>query len=230
MMEGLIDATARAERDEGIRCVVIRGAGENFMAGGDVKTFHKSLTEDRDAYLRRREMQVVAAHQLIYQLRRMPKPFVVSVVGAAVKKRKSLGRAARWIGCGNGKARAKARGRPDRRARACQAPDPLLARSFLGRALAPRGREFRGRRGDAGSSRRRVRFRGEAPAGVPGEISASGPAPQRDSALTPVRFDSDSRWPPSRSKFPGSSQRSNAAWSAGHSRSTIEYQAESRWR
>src|SRR6266480_6263660 len=83
MMEGLIDATARAERDDEIRCVVIRGAGENFMAGGDVKSFHKSLTEDRDAYLRRREMQVVAAHQLIYQLRRMPKPFVVSVRGAA---------------------------------------------------------------------------------------------------------------------------------------------------
>src|SRR6266702_3385990 len=52
-------------------------------AGGDVKGFHKSLTEDRDNYLRRREMQVVAAHQLIYQLRRMPKPVLVSVRGAA---------------------------------------------------------------------------------------------------------------------------------------------------
>ena len=83
MMEGLIDATARAERDDDIRCVLIRGAGDNFMAGGDVKGFHKSLTEDRDNYLRRREMQVVAAHQLIYQLRRMPKPVLVSVRGAA---------------------------------------------------------------------------------------------------------------------------------------------------
>src|ERR1051325_3990915 len=72
MMEGLIDATARAERDGEIRCVVIRGAGEHFMAGGDVKGFHKFLTQDRDNYLRRREMQVVRAHQLIYQLRRMP--------------------------------------------------------------------------------------------------------------------------------------------------------------
>jgi 2-(1,2-epoxy-1,2-dihydrophenyl)acetyl-CoA isomerase len=83
MMEGLIDATARAERDEEVRCVLIRGAGEHFMAGGDVKTFHKSLTEDRENYLRRREMQVVGVHQLIYQLRRMPKPVLASVKGAA---------------------------------------------------------------------------------------------------------------------------------------------------
>jgi len=83
MMDGLIDATARAERDAEIRCVVIRGAGEHFMAGGDIKSFHKSLTDDRENYLRRREMQVVGVHQLIYQLRRMPKPVLVSIKGAA---------------------------------------------------------------------------------------------------------------------------------------------------
>src|ERR1700732_3276328 len=38
MMEGLIDATARAEREEEIRCVVMRGAGEHFMAGGGGKS------------------------------------------------------------------------------------------------------------------------------------------------------------------------------------------------
>lgn len=83
MMEGLIEASAQCERDDKVRCVVIRGAGDNFMAGGDLKGFHKSLTEDRERYLRRREMQVVGAHQLIYQLRRMGKPVVASVRGAA---------------------------------------------------------------------------------------------------------------------------------------------------
>jgi 2-(1,2-epoxy-1,2-dihydrophenyl)acetyl-CoA isomerase len=83
MMERLIEVTARIERDESIRCVVMRGAGEHFMAGGDVKRFHKALTEDRENYLRERERQVVAAHQLIYQLRRMPKPVLASVQGAA---------------------------------------------------------------------------------------------------------------------------------------------------
>jgi 2-(1,2-epoxy-1,2-dihydrophenyl)acetyl-CoA isomerase len=83
MMDGLIEASAQCERDGTVRCVVVRGAGDNFMAGGDLKGFHKSLTQDRDNYLRRREMQVVAAHQLIYQLRRMGKPVVASVRGAA---------------------------------------------------------------------------------------------------------------------------------------------------
>src|SRR5713101_1054076 len=36
MTDGLIEATARFERDADVRCVVIRGAGEHFMAGGDV--------------------------------------------------------------------------------------------------------------------------------------------------------------------------------------------------
>src|SRR5712691_4706810 len=57
-----------------------------------------------------------------------------------------------------------------------------------------------------------------------------GPAPQGDVAAERVRFESDSRWRPSPSKLRGSSQRSNAAFSAGQSRSTIEYQAVSRLR
>src|SRR5215468_7975617 len=83
MTEGLIEITRAFEKDAAVRCVVIRGAGDHFMAGGDIKGFHKSLTEDRENYLRRREMQVVGVHQLIYQLRRMPKPVLVSIKGAA---------------------------------------------------------------------------------------------------------------------------------------------------
>jgi 2-(1,2-epoxy-1,2-dihydrophenyl)acetyl-CoA isomerase len=83
MTDDLIAATARLERDPSVRCVVIRGAGEHFMAGGDVKNFHKSLLENREAHLAAFEMRVVKAHQMIYQLRRMPKPVVASVQGAA---------------------------------------------------------------------------------------------------------------------------------------------------
>jgi len=83
MQEGLIDATARFERDPAVRCVVIKGAGEHFMAGGDIKGFHKSLTEDRQGHIDRLEMRVVRAHQTIYQLRRMAKPVLASVQGAA---------------------------------------------------------------------------------------------------------------------------------------------------
>jgi 2-(1,2-epoxy-1,2-dihydrophenyl)acetyl-CoA isomerase len=83
MTEGLIETTGRFERDPTVRCVVLRGAGEHFMAGGDIKGFHKSLTEDRAGHVARLEMRVVKAHQTIYHLRRMAKPVLASVQGAA---------------------------------------------------------------------------------------------------------------------------------------------------
>jgi 2-(1,2-epoxy-1,2-dihydrophenyl)acetyl-CoA isomerase len=83
MTDGLIEATGRFERDDAVRAVVIQGAGEHFMAGGDIKGFHKSLSEDRAGHVARLEMRVVKAHQTIYHLRRMAKPVLVSVQGAA---------------------------------------------------------------------------------------------------------------------------------------------------
>ena len=83
MTEGLIEATGRFERDPAVRCVVLRGAGEHFMAGGDIKGFLKSLEEDRAGHVARLEMRVVKAHQTIYHLRRMGKPVLASVRGAA---------------------------------------------------------------------------------------------------------------------------------------------------
>ena len=71
MTDGLIAITARFEKDPAVRAVVVRGAGTHFMAGGDIKGFHKSLTEDRERHLANFEMRVVKAHQTIYQIRRM---------------------------------------------------------------------------------------------------------------------------------------------------------------
>jgi len=83
MIDGLIDATGRFERDPAVRCVVLRGAGDHFMAGGDIKGFRKSLGEDRAGHVAQLEMRVVRVHQVIYHLRRMPKPVLASVQGAA---------------------------------------------------------------------------------------------------------------------------------------------------
>lgn len=83
MTQQLIDTTAQLERDANVRCVVLRGAGDNFMAGGDVKGFYRSLTEDREAHIADMERRVVNVHQIIYQIRRMPKPVIVAVQGAA---------------------------------------------------------------------------------------------------------------------------------------------------
>ena len=37
MRSALSDSLHDIERDDSIRCVVLRGAGDHFMAGGDVK-------------------------------------------------------------------------------------------------------------------------------------------------------------------------------------------------
>ena len=37
MMAAFVAAVARIEGDPAARCVVIRGAGDHFMAGGDIK-------------------------------------------------------------------------------------------------------------------------------------------------------------------------------------------------
>ena len=83
MTDLLIKHSAEFEKDPAVRAVVIRGAGTHFMAGGDIKGFHKSLTDDRERHLANFEMRVIKAHQTIYQLRRMNKPVLASVQGAA---------------------------------------------------------------------------------------------------------------------------------------------------
>ncbi len=83
MRDLLVEHSAKFEKDPAVRCVVIRGAGSHFMAGGDIKGFHKSLTTEKEAHLAGFEMRVVKAHQAIYQIRRMNKPVLASVQGAA---------------------------------------------------------------------------------------------------------------------------------------------------
>ena len=57
MTDLLITHTAEFEKDPKGRCVVIRGAGTHFMAGGDIKGFHKSLTENKAQHLAGFEMR-----------------------------------------------------------------------------------------------------------------------------------------------------------------------------
>ena len=79
----LRDAVLAAEQDKAVRCLVIRG-GEHFMAGGDLKYFHESLGQFTAAEMRTRfEIFIHDVHAMIISLRRMPKPVLASVSGAA---------------------------------------------------------------------------------------------------------------------------------------------------
>lgn len=82
MRDAFIRFLLRIENDPEVRCVVLQGAGANFMAGGDVKTFTTQLAQppaDRRALF---EGTCHAMHPIIYLLRRLPQPVVASVAGA----------------------------------------------------------------------------------------------------------------------------------------------------
>lgn len=80
---GLRDAVFAAEHDPTMRCLVIRG-GEHFMAGGDLKWFD-DLVRSRPSAENRIQFEgfVHEVHAIILSVRRMPKPVIASVSGAA---------------------------------------------------------------------------------------------------------------------------------------------------
>jgi len=83
MRSDLRDVLAEIEYDDDIRCVVMRGSGDNFMAGGDVKRMveyiDKPAGEIRAAFTQR----IHDLHPIMFTMRRMPKPIIASVAGAA---------------------------------------------------------------------------------------------------------------------------------------------------
>lgn len=80
---GLGEFAAQVEQDPGIRCLVLRGAGGHFMAGGDIKGFkaRQQLSPEQ------RKVEILkglhSLHFAINRLRRMPKPVLASIEGAA---------------------------------------------------------------------------------------------------------------------------------------------------
>lgn len=83
MRAQLTDALHDIETDDSVRCVVLTGAGEHFMAGGDVKgmgdSVNKSALEIRKEFI----LRIHDLHTIMYAMRRMPKPIIASCKGAA---------------------------------------------------------------------------------------------------------------------------------------------------
>lgn len=83
MWPALLELLREVEHDREIRCVVLRGAGENFCAGGDVKQFHSTVhlsSEERAEFWMRSADET---NQMFLALERIPQPVVASVRGAA---------------------------------------------------------------------------------------------------------------------------------------------------
>ena len=83
LADALADAMHALEADPAVRCVVLRGAGGHFMAGGDIATFAADLDADASERAAGFRHGIHAAHAAIVAMQRMPKPVVASVDGAA---------------------------------------------------------------------------------------------------------------------------------------------------
>ena len=83
MRSGLADTFHELEHNDEVRCIVLKGAGDHFMAGGDVKSFatmgDKTSTEMEIMFTKR----IHDLHLIMFPMRRMEKPIIASVRGAA---------------------------------------------------------------------------------------------------------------------------------------------------
>lgn len=84
MVEGLAAAVEAVGKDHAVRAVVVTGAGDHFMAGGDIKWFKERIDEEQDKAVIRREFErfIHPVHDIVTGMRTMPKPIVASVKGA----------------------------------------------------------------------------------------------------------------------------------------------------
>ena len=81
MIDALITQLERAEFDDGVRCVVLTGAGKAFCSGGDVKLMAAGEEAPPiDSFI---QMQRRAQHGTAGRLYKMPKPTIAAINGAA---------------------------------------------------------------------------------------------------------------------------------------------------
>ena len=84
MLEALHEELRRAEFDPAIRCIVIDGAGEHFMAGGDIKSWARLRTMSPSARGDDFKQRLNAVFPLVERLDAIAKPVIVAVRGYCV--------------------------------------------------------------------------------------------------------------------------------------------------
>ncbi len=84
LMDTMAEVMRNIGNDDSIRCVVLSGAGDHFMAGGDIKHFGARLkaVPDRTDFRHEIEAMINGFHETVMYIRAMPKPIIASVRGA----------------------------------------------------------------------------------------------------------------------------------------------------
>jgi 2-(1,2-epoxy-1,2-dihydrophenyl)acetyl-CoA isomerase len=81
LVSALLKAFQGAEREDDVRCVLLRSRGDNFSAGQEIAEFQEAHSRmDREAVIRRHLQQTY--NPLILQIRRLPKPVIAAIQGA----------------------------------------------------------------------------------------------------------------------------------------------------
>lgn len=83
MRSQLCSALHDIEMDDSIRCVVLKGTGDHFMAGGDVKGMGESIKKQPEEIKKEFLLRIHDLHPIMFAMRRMPKPIIASCRGAA---------------------------------------------------------------------------------------------------------------------------------------------------
>ena len=83
MRAQLIEVLHDIEHNDTVRCVVLKGAGDHFMAGGDVKGMSESIKKDPSDVRKEFLLRIHDLHPIMFAMRRMPKPIIASCRGAA---------------------------------------------------------------------------------------------------------------------------------------------------
>jgi 2-(1,2-epoxy-1,2-dihydrophenyl)acetyl-CoA isomerase len=82
MLAELAQVLLELGQNPSVRCVLLKGAGPSFMAGGDVKMFHQELGASPEELRARFKQFVGALHPIIQNLANLPVPLVAAVQGA----------------------------------------------------------------------------------------------------------------------------------------------------
>ena len=82
MIDGLRRATAQAAADEQVRVVIIRSAGDHFMAGGDLKWFREEIDGRHPDIEAQFQKTIDEVHASTLAIRHMNKPVIAVVQGA----------------------------------------------------------------------------------------------------------------------------------------------------
>ncbi len=83
LCNALADALANVHHNKHVRAVIINGAGDHFMAGGDIHWFKSLLNEPGDNKQAKFEQVIQVVNNIVLRIQHMQKPVIASVKGAA---------------------------------------------------------------------------------------------------------------------------------------------------